>query len=97
MGVRLETPEPATLVVHGELDVASVPEALRRAEVLFRAGLPERVDLAGVTRADSAGVALLVEWLRLARQQGRSLRFVHIPAQMRALIQVSDLEDLLGG
>lgn len=56
------------------------------------------IDLAGVGRSDSAGVALLVEWLRRLdgpRGQGRVLRFINIPPQMRAIVQISDLDELL--
>lgn len=49
------------------------------------------VDLGGVTRADSAGLALLVEWLRAAHAADRPLSFTHVPAALKTLIEVSDL------
>ena len=56
-----------------------------------------RVDLGGVRRSNSAGVALLVEWLREAQQRQQVLLFTNVPAQMRAIIEVVDLETLLPG
>ena len=53
------------------------------------------IDLAGVTATDSAGLALLVCWLAEARAAGRSLRYEHVPAQLRAIARISDAEALL--
>jgi phospholipid transport system transporter-binding protein len=49
-----------------------------------------------VSRADSAGLALLVEWQRLARRAGRELRFTDIPEQVQSLIHVSGLSQAFG-
>ena len=37
------------------------------------------IDLAGVTSSDSAGLALLIEWLSIARGANRALRYENIP------------------
>lgn len=55
---------------------------------------PITVDLAGVPRADSAGLALMLEWLRQARQNNRTLTFTHIPARLQDLIEVNGLSAL---
>jgi phospholipid transport system transporter-binding protein len=54
-----------------------------------------RVDLAGVTRADSAGLALLVEWLRESEIAGNSIEFVNVPAQLLSIARVCGLDDIL--
>lgn len=68
--------------------VASLYE--RFATELRRAG-DVTLNLEQVTRVDSAGLALLVEGLRLARSQKGRIRFVNIPSQLQALIRVSGL------
>ncbi len=57
---------------------------------------PITIDLTGVPRADSAGLALMLEWLRQARQKNRGLTFTHIPARLQDLIDVSGLSALFG-
>ncbi len=52
------------------------------------------IDLGGVTATDSSGLALLIEWLSIARAAGRTLRFENIPAQMLQLARLSEVEDL---
>jgi phospholipid transport system transporter-binding protein len=53
-------------------------------------------DLAGVSSVDSAGLALLIDWLATARARGGSLRYVAIPDSLLALAKMSDVESLLG-
>ena len=81
----------------GRLDAASAAALWRSAPVQFDACDGELViDLSGVEHSDSAGVALLVDWLRQTRTQQRVMQLCEIPEQMRAIIRVADLEVLFG-
>lgn len=84
-----------TLRVQGELDFDSVADLWETAGSLFLAEPIRRIDLGEIHRSNSAGVALLVGWLRQARRRRWELVFVHVPAQMRAIIEVADLETIL--
>jgi len=53
------------------------------------------VDLSGVTLSDSAGLAVLLEWLATAKHAGRTLRYTHLPAGLQALSRISEVEGLL--
>jgi phospholipid transport system transporter-binding protein len=53
------------------------------------------VDLGGIDRTDSGGLALLVDWLAWAQSARRKLTFTALPEALRALARVSDVEDLL--
>lgn len=79
----------------GELTFATASEALRITAPLFSDGAALRFDLADIRRADSAGVALLVEWVRRAGQSGSTMRYAHFPEPLSAIIRVSGVEDLL--
>ncbi len=81
-----------TLRVSGELNFASVADLWRATGPLFATDPPLRIDLGGVTHSNSAGVALLVEWMAQTRRHRRELIFLNVPAQMRAIIQVADLD-----
>lgn len=82
--------------VSGALTFATVTTALAQSGALFRAGTgPLVLDLSGVDRVDSAGLALLVEWLRLAQATGRTLTYRHIPRQLLAIAGVSGIDGLL--
>lgn len=79
----------------GVLDLDSVPELLSALETLSYDAPAVAVDLSGVARADSAGVALLVAWMRLARQAQRDIRFLNMPSQMHNIARVSGLDAIL--
>lgn len=85
-----------TVRVEGELDADSVPARLRQSAGWFNRGRDTVIDLGGVTRADSAGVALLLEWIRKAEKSGATLRFTGAPSQMRAIINFCALDDVIG-
>lgn len=84
-----------TLRVAGELNFDSVADLWKAAGPLLLAGPVRRIDLGGVRRSNSAGAALLVEWLRQARCHQQEPVFVNVPAQMRAIIRAADLEAML--
>ncbi len=92
---RLEVVSPGHYRLTGELDFDSVPALAARSGELFRAPGDVRVSLAGVARADSAGLALLVDWLREARRRGRHIGFSQVPEQLLALARVSGVDELL--
>lgn len=54
------------------------------------------VDLTGVSETDSAGLALIIEWVKSARAHQRTLTFENLPAQLVALARISEVDDLLG-
>ena len=53
------------------------------------------IDLSGVTLADSAGHALLLEWKSWAADGARRIRFENIPSQILAIARMSGTESLL--
>ncbi len=55
-----------------------------------------RLDLAGIENTDSAGLALLVYWIRQAEAAGCRLIPENAPAQMRSLLRVAGLGMLIG-
>jgi phospholipid transport system transporter-binding protein len=54
-----------------------------------------RVDLAGITRIDSAGIALLIELIRAVRKRGGEVSLVNAPSQLMAIATVSGLDGVL--
>ncbi len=87
----IELQENGVLKVSGELTFSSVSSLLAESLEYFSSQNVLQVDLAGVTHSDTAGVALLIEWMRMAKQRDAQLSFSNIPEQMWAIIEVSDL------
>ena len=59
------------------------------------AGRELEVDCGGITASDSAGLAVLLDWLGAMKRAGRALRYTHLPADLVALARISEVEELL--
>jgi len=92
-----EAPSPGTLSAQGPLTFANARRACELGTALLAHAAAGRleIDCHGITASDSAGLAVLLEWLSVAKRTGRSLRYVRLPAGLAALARISDVEELL--
>jgi phospholipid transport system transporter-binding protein len=81
--------------VLGSLDFGTVTRLLPSGSKAILGGNAAVIDLAGVTDSDSAGLALLIEWLSVARHAQRPLRYENVSPQLKQLARLSEVEDLL--
>jgi phospholipid transport system transporter-binding protein len=85
----------AVLELIGPLTFETVTPVLARGVTWIKKHKDGCIDFSQVTRTDSAGVALLIEWTRFAKQKNHSLHFIHLPEQLLAIIRVSGLDTIL--
>jgi len=86
------TRRDGTVEVSGRLTFETVPQFLNQTvEWLNSDHESLTIDLKQVSKADSAGLALMVEWQRMAQEKGRKLKYVNIPEQVQRIIHVSGL------
>ncbi len=71
-----------------------MPALWKQGQARLQGGVLD-VDLSAVEICDSAGVAMLVDWLRLAANSDTRLRYLNAPEQVIAIAEVSDLGQLL--
>lgn len=83
----------STHAVSGALTFETVPNLYKESTVWFEGKGDLTLDLAQVTNTDSAGLALLIEWLRRARDAKCSLRLTNVPAQVQSLMRINNLQD----
>lgn len=81
--------------LEGELTFSSSPVALRETSRLFRSASSMTFDLGDVSRVDSAGLALLVEWQRLSLAEGGRLHYANFPDQLLAIARVAGVDEML--
>jgi phospholipid transport system transporter-binding protein len=79
----------------GPITMANVPALLEQCSGLCGDGDRVVIDLSGVDEVDSAAVSLLLEWKRLARRDGRKVRFINLPANLESLIALYGVGELL--
>lgn len=82
------------LAIQGELTMATAAQWIERGRVVAR-DEDLVVDLSGVTAADSSALALLFDWMRIARASGHKVGQAGMPAGMRSLATLYGVEELL--
>jgi phospholipid transport system transporter-binding protein len=81
--------------VNGVLHFTTVTTLLSEGSEAIGNGRAAVIDLSGVKDSDSSGLALLIEWLSIARASSRSLRYENVPVQLHQLARLSEVEELL--
>ena len=81
--------------IRGAFGFKTVTAILERSRQLFDDVAVIKLDFSGVSDADSAGLALLLEWVSWARSARREMRFFEIPSQIRAVAEISEVDEIL--
>jgi phospholipid transport system transporter-binding protein len=78
-------------LVVGALNFDTVPKLNLRGRHLISASPMPIFDLRSVTRSDNSGLALIISWIRYAKQINKSIRFLNLPQQLLAIAEISGL------
>jgi len=81
--------------VRGALGFTTAKEILAASKPAFAEHAVLKIDLSGVTQSDSAGLALLLEWINWAKHYRREIRYFDIPKPILAIARISEVTDLL--
>jgi len=79
----------------GTLDFETVPLIWQKSMALFRSCDSLDIDFSAVTHSNSAGLALLIEWMRGARLKNQPIAFHHLPVQMQEIARVVGVDKAL--
>jgi phospholipid transport system transporter-binding protein len=95
--VSISEPTSGRVVVTGELTFGTAREARQVGVLVLESSRAERivVDCSAVTRADSAGLAVLLDWLAWGRRRARPLSLQNLPASLIAIARISEVDGLL--
>lgn len=92
---RIVSADNGRVEIAGDLTFETVARLRERGAEVLRGIGDITLDLNAVTRADSAGLALMVEWLKQAKRHDASLRVVNMPDQMLAIARMVKLDSFL--
>lgn len=87
-----ETEQHSVVLLTGEIDLSSSPEARKVILGAFAAGRPVLVDLSAVEYIDSSGVASLVEGYQKARTQDQGFALVGVSQAAMNVLQLARLD-----
>ena len=86
--------EGRRITLSGPVTLANAARVLEEGRQQFAEGV-RTVDMGEVTELDSALLALVLAWLRDARQDKRELSFTNVPEALQTLSQLYGVENLL--
>lgn len=92
---QLEHRGDGKFVLRGDLAFETAQQILQTSEPLFSGYESIHVDLSGVNSADSAGLALMLEWKARARHKGVSIDFVNVPQSLTAIAKTTEVDNLI--
>ena len=92
--ISVSVPQPGTLALAGALTFHTAAQALAAGSRALAADGVTRLDLADLTRADSAGLACVLALAERASAAGRSLEVLNWPAGLRSLAEVCGAQGL---
>jgi len=81
--------------VAGPLNFNTAGLALAEVDALIRQHPTLEIDLSGLSECNSVGLALMIEWLSIARREKHSVTFNHIPDSLRQLAGVCQVDGLI--
>lgn len=79
----------------GEMTFDTAEKILKESEDPFEEHSQLEIDLSGVTDSDSAGLALLLEWVTWANHTVREIRFTGMPERILAIAKTTEVDKLL--
>lgn len=86
------------LHINGDLVYATVSDLVNSSNAMLQQfeGTTINIDCSNLSRLDSAGIALLLEWKRWSLKNNKTFRMVGVKEKATSLISTYKLADILG-
>lgn len=78
--------------VQGDLTFATIDKQVLKSFNFLKSASSITIDLSKVGNTDSAGLALMIEWIKVSRQYNTTLTFKNIPEQLQKLATLSGFD-----
>lgn len=94
---EIVTTAPGRFAARGALTFANARSACGEGLHALRTSSARdlEIDCAAVEHSDSAGLAVLLDWMAVMKREGRPLRFAHLPPGLLAVARISGVEAML--
>lgn len=79
-------------VIDGDLTFATIDKQTLKSFSFLKAAKEITIDLSRVSNTDSAGLALMIEWIKYSRHNRTQLSFKNIPEQLLNLAKLSGFD-----
>ena len=91
------TTAPGRFAMRGVLTFANARRARNEGLTALHASTESdlEIDCSGITQSDSAGLAVMLDWMAIMKREGRPLCFSEVPCLLLAVARISGVEDML--
>ncbi|MEO8401272.1 MAG: STAS domain-containing protein [Gammaproteobacteria bacterium] len=79
------------LLVAGDLVFSTIMPLWEQSLVLCQASKELHFDLTQVKLSNSAGLALIIGWIKYAKQFNKPISFSHIPEQLKSIVAAAGI------
>lgn len=79
-------------IIDGDLTFATIDKKVVKSFDFLKHTPQVTIDLSRVACTDSAGLALMIEWIKVSHQHNVQLSFKNIPEQLRKLAKLSGFD-----
>jgi phospholipid transport system transporter-binding protein len=88
---------PGRFAARGALTFANARRALNEGLRALRTSSARdfQIDCAAITHSDSAGLAVLLDWMSIMKREGHPLCFSSLPSGLLAVARISGVEEML--
>lgn len=80
--------------VLGELHMSNVMSLYDKSLIDFNEQVLT-INFSELQASDSSGLALIIEWLKFAKQKNKRIKFLHFPEQLNLIAKAAGLEVML--
>ncbi len=92
--IEITRPELGSYILKGNLIFNTINKVVLNTLDFKQAPSSITIDLQQVGEIDSAGLALLIEWIKFAQAHQKKLYFDNIPTQLTALAKLSYISEI---
>lgn len=93
--INLHEQNPGHFLLEGELTFSTIDKNTLKKFSFLKEPNAITLDLGQITSTDSAGLALIIEWLKIAHDNQTALHLVNMPEQLKTLARLAGVAQML--
>jgi len=82
-------------LVTGDINVTNVMSVYRKSLACLRQCPEWQFDFSQLQSTDSSGLALIIEWIKYAKQCRKPIRFTALPQELLSIAKAAGLDNLI--
>lgn len=85
------------ICLSGDLHFSNVMSLLEKSVPLMNQSKNWVFDFSKVTSSDSSGLALVIEWVKRSKCEGKPILFKHLSRDLMSIAEAANMTQLIGG